>query len=101
MKDSPLKNGIREPNHIENAIILLANTIMDINKVNIYDAQHVFVDSISKFTKIEGGEKEKHERKDAENNWSWYKLFFLTLNIWLMRNFLHWLLSMLILHVNL
>ncbi|KAG0470563.1 hypothetical protein HPP92_016650 [Vanilla planifolia] len=55
------KIGIGQPKRIENAKILVANT-MDTDKVKIYGAR-VRVDSMAKVAEIEGAEKGKMKEK--------------------------------------
>ncbi|KAK6131362.1 hypothetical protein DH2020_034903 [Rehmannia glutinosa] len=66
LKDSFLdegqKIGVGQPKRIENAMILVANTAMDTDKVKIYGAR-VRVDSMAKVAEIEVAEKEKMREK--------------------------------------
>lgn len=54
--------GVGQPNRIENAKILIANTSMDTDKIKIYGSK-VKVDSMSKVADIEQAEKEKMRAK--------------------------------------
>lgn len=56
------KIGIGQPNRMEDAKILVANTAMDTDKIKIYGAR-VRVDSIAKVGEIEKAEKEKMRQK--------------------------------------
>lgn len=54
--------GMGQPERIENARILLANTSMDTDKIKIYGSR-VKVDSMDKIASIESAEKEKMKTK--------------------------------------
>jgi T-complex protein 1 subunit beta len=56
------KIGVGQPKRIENAVILVANTSMDTDKVKIYGAR-VRVDSMQKVADIEAAEKDKMREK--------------------------------------
>ena len=56
------KIGVGQPKRIENAVILVANTAMDTDKVKIYGAR-VRVDSMQKVADIEAAEKDKMRDK--------------------------------------
>jgi T-complex protein 1 subunit beta len=56
------KIGVGQPKRIENAVILVANTAMDTDKVKIYGAR-VRVDSMDKVAEIEAAEKGKMREK--------------------------------------
>jgi len=56
------KPGIGQPNRVENAKILLANTSMDTDKIKIFGSR-VRVDSMAKVAEIEEAEKDKMRTK--------------------------------------
>lgn len=56
------KLGVGQPNRVENAKILIANTAMDTDKVKIYGSR-VRVDSLKRVAEIEDAEKEKMIKK--------------------------------------
>lgn len=56
------KIGVGQPNRVENAKILVANTPMDTDKIKIYGAR-VKVESLSKVAEIEEAEKAKMAQK--------------------------------------
>lgn len=56
------KIGVGQPKRIENAVIMVANTAMDTDKVKIYGSR-VKVDSLAKVAEIEEAEKDKMREK--------------------------------------
>jgi len=54
--------GVHQPNRIENARILIANTPMDTDKIKVFSSS-VVVDSTAKIADIEKAEKEKMKEK--------------------------------------
>jgi T-complex protein 1 subunit beta len=54
--------GIHQPQRIENARILIANTPMDTDKIKVFGS-HIKVDSMSKIADLEMAEKEKMKDK--------------------------------------
>jgi T-complex protein 1 subunit beta len=56
------KPGMYQPQRIENAKILIANTPMDTDKVKVFGSR-VRVDSVAKVAEIEAGEREKMKQK--------------------------------------
>jgi T-complex protein 1 subunit beta len=56
------KPGVHQPQRIENAKILIANTPMDTDKIKIFGS-HIKVDSMSKIADLEMAEKEKMKDK--------------------------------------
>lgn len=54
--------GVGQPRRIENAVVLVANTSMDTDKIKIYGSR-VKVDSIDKIASIEAAEKMKMKNK--------------------------------------
>lgn len=56
------KPGIYQPQRIENAKILLANTPMDTDKVKVFGSR-VRVDSVAKVAEMEMAEREKMKEK--------------------------------------
>lgn len=56
------KIGVNQPNRIENAKILIANTPMDADKIKIFGSK-IRVDAISKIADLEIAEKEKMKKK--------------------------------------
>lgn len=56
------KPGVHQPQRIENAKILIANTPMDTDKIKVFGS-HIKVDSMSKIADLELAEKEKMKEK--------------------------------------
>lgn len=56
------KPGVHQPQRIENAKILIANTPMDTDKIKVFGS-HIKVDSMSKIADLEMAEKEKMKDK--------------------------------------
>ena len=56
------KPGVRQPQRIENAKILIANTPMDTDKIKVFGSR-VKVDSVAKVAELELAEKEKMKDK--------------------------------------
>lgn len=56
------KPGVHQPQRIENAKILIANTPMDTDKIKIFGS-HIKVDSMAKIADLEMAEKEKMKDK--------------------------------------
>jgi T-complex protein 1 subunit beta len=56
------KPGVHQPQRIENARILVANTPMDTDKIKVFGS-HIKVDSMSKIADLEMAEKEKMKDK--------------------------------------
>jgi T-complex protein 1 subunit beta len=56
------KPGVHQPQRIENAKILIANTPMDTDKIKVFGS-HIKVDSMSKIADLELAEKEKMKDK--------------------------------------
>jgi chaperonin GroEL (HSP60 family) len=56
------KPGVRQPQRIENAKILIANTPMDTDKIKVFGSR-VKVDSVAKVAELELAEKEKMKEK--------------------------------------
>jgi len=56
------KPGVRQPQRIEKAKILIANTPMDTDKIKVFGSR-VKVDSIAKVAELEVAEKEKMKEK--------------------------------------
>uniref|UniRef100_A0A1B0DIB3 T-complex protein 1 subunit beta n=1 Tax=Phlebotomus papatasi TaxID=29031 RepID=A0A1B0DIB3_PHLPP len=56
------KPGVHQPKRVENAIILIANTPMDTDKIKVFGSQ-VKVDSMAKIADLEITEKEKMKDK--------------------------------------
>lgn len=56
------KPGMYQPQRIEKAKILIANTPMDTDKVKVFGSR-VRVDSVAKVAEIEAGEREKMKQK--------------------------------------
>lgn len=56
------KPGVRQPQKIENAKILIANTPMDTDKIKVFGSR-VKVDSVAKVAELELAEKEKMKEK--------------------------------------
>jgi len=56
------KPGVRQPQRIENARILIANTPMDTDKIKVFGSR-VKVDSVAKVAELELAEKEKMKEK--------------------------------------
>lgn len=56
------KPGVHQPNRIENATILLANTPMDTDKIKVFGST-IKVDSLTKVAELEVAEKEKMKEK--------------------------------------
>lgn len=56
------KPGMFQPQRIENAKILIANTPMDTDKVKVFGSR-VRVDSVAKVAEIEAAEREKMKQK--------------------------------------
>ena len=56
------KPGVRQPQKIENARILIANTPMDTDKIKVFGSR-VKVDSVAKVAELELAEKEKMKDK--------------------------------------
>lgn len=54
--------GVHQPKRIENAVILIANTPMDTDKIKIFGS-HIKVDSMAKIADLEMAEKEKMKDK--------------------------------------
>jgi T-complex protein 1 subunit beta len=58
------KIGLNQPKRIDNAVILLANTSMDTDKVKVFGAR-MKVDSTGKLADLERAERDKMQRKVA------------------------------------
>lgn len=56
------KPGVHQPQRIENARILIANTPMDTDKIKVFGS-HIKVDSMTKIAELEMAEKEKMKDK--------------------------------------
>ena len=56
------KPGVRQPQRIEKARLLIANTPMDTDKIKVFGSR-VKVDSIAKVAELELAEKEKMKEK--------------------------------------
>ena len=56
------KVGMHQPQRVENAKILIANTPMDTDKIKVFGSR-VKVDNVSKVAEIELAEKEKMKDK--------------------------------------
>jgi T-complex protein 1 subunit beta len=56
------KPGMHQPQRIENAKILIANTPMDTDKIKVFGS-HIKVDSMAKIAELEMAEKEKMKDK--------------------------------------
>lgn len=56
------KPGVHQPQRIENAKILIANTPMDTDKIKVFGS-HIKVDSMAKIAELEAAEKEKMKDK--------------------------------------
>lgn len=56
------KPGVHQPNRVENAKILIANTPMDTDKIKVFGS-HIKVDSMAKIAELESAEKEKMKDK--------------------------------------
>ena len=59
------KIGMHQPQKVENAKILIANTPMDTDKIKVFGSR-VKVDNVSKVAEIELAEKEKMKDKVFE-----------------------------------
>ncbi|KAH7727360.1 cct-2 protein [Aphelenchoides avenae] len=57
--------GMYQPQRVENAKILIANTPMDTDKVKVFGSR-VRVDSVAKVAELEGAEREKMKEKVAK-----------------------------------
>merc|ERR1719452_10849 len=57
------KVGMHQPQRVENAKILIANTPMDTDKIKVFGSR-VKVDNISQIAELELAEKEKKEKVD-------------------------------------
>ncbi|CAH1980704.1 unnamed protein product [Acanthoscelides obtectus] len=56
------KPGVHQPQRVENAKILIANTPMDTDKIKVFGS-HIKVDSMAKIAELESAEKEKMKDK--------------------------------------
>ena len=71
------KIGMHQPQKVENAKILIANTPMDTDKIKVFGSR-VKVDNVSKVAEIELAEKEKMKDKVEYLENSIYPSFMIT-----------------------
>ena len=69
------KPGMYQPQKIEDAKILIANTPMDTDKIKVFGSR-IKVDSIAKVAELEQAEKDKMKEKVKINNYQRLIIFF-------------------------
>jgi len=67
---------VRQPQKIENAKILIANTPMDTDKIKVFGSR-VKVDSVAKVAELELAEKEKMKEKVSLHLKKLFRFFYI------------------------